>query len=365
MTAARRHTGKLIGGIAAVALLGFGAYLGLPHLPGAAADRETTAAMLGGYCLDCHNPIDLAGNLEIDPAALADVGAHAETWEKVVHKLNARSMPPVGEPRPEAQTYAAITAWLEGELDAAAAAAPDPGHLPQLHRLTRTEYRNAIRDLLALENLPAEMNYELLLPADNASSGFDNIADLLFVSPVIMERYLGAAQKIARLAIGDPTMPTMVNIHRLPLELPQDVAIEGLPLGTRGGFVTASYFPLDAEYLVAVDLAGGGREPHEIEITVDGERVALGRTGGRGSDLQFRVPIAAGPHVIGASFVRRTHALDESTVRVQRRSRGSLPAIELVTISGPFAPTGPGDTRLFRCRRLSALPRSRAASRWW
>jgi len=330
-----------------------------------ATGPELAAETFGSYCTDCHNAMDLAGGLEIDPARLGDIGTHADVWEKVVVKLNARSMPPVGEPRPEAENYERIAAYLEDELDAVAAADPNPGSLPQLHRLTRTEYRNAIRDLLELDNLPAEMDYELLLPADNSSSGFDNIADLLFVSPVIMERYLGAAQKIARLAVGDPDMPTMVNIHRLPLELPQDEAVTGLPHGTRGGLVVDSYFPLDAEYLIDIDMAGFAREAHEIEIAVDGERVALGNTGGRGNLLEFRVPIAAGPHVVGVSFVQRTHALDESTVRVQRRSRGALPAMETVTISGPFAATGPGLTpsreRIFTCQPESPADETRCA----
>jgi hypothetical protein len=322
------------------------------------AGPEATAAAIERFCLDCHNDIDLAGGLALDPGALADLGGHREVWEKVVHKLNAGSMPPPGEPRPEAAAYGSVTAYLEAGLDAAAAAAPNPGELPQLRRLTRTEYRNAVRDLLALDRLPAEMDYDLLLPADNASSGFDNIAELLFVSPVTMERYLGAAQKIARLAVGDLSMPTMVNIHHMPLELPQDEAVEGLPFGTRGGLVTESWFPLDAEYRVAIELAGFVRAAHEIEITIDGERVAHGRTDGRGSELAFRIPVAAGPHVVGATFVRRSHALDESTVRVQRRSRGTLPAMEFVTISGPYDATGPGTTpsreRIFVCTPATA-----------
>jgi mono/diheme cytochrome c family protein len=328
----------------------------LPFGPGRAALAADT---VDGYCIDCHNAADFTGNLALDDPGLADIGARAETWEKVVHKINAGSMPPLGEPRPDARTYARVVDYLEAELDAAAAARPNPGSLPLLHRLTRTEYANAVRDLLALDDLPAEMGYELLLPADNASSGFDNIAELLFVSPVVMERYLGAAQKIARLAVGDMSMPTMVNRHRLPLELPQDQPVAGSAFGTRGGLVTESYFPLDAEYVFGVELAGFAREPHEIEITVDGARVALGQTGGRGGPaLEFRVPVSAGPHVVGATFVRRTHALDESTVRVQRRSRGTLPAIELVTVSGPYAPTGPGVTpsreRIFVCRPAAA-----------
>ena len=329
------------------------------------SDTELTANTIKAYCIDCHNSVDFTGDLALDRDQLADIGEHADVWEMVVHKLASGTMPPFGEQRPEARTYVDVVQYLERELDRAAAASPNPGRLPQLHRLTRTEYQNVIRDLLAVDNLPAELNYELLLPADNASSGFDNIADLLFVSPVIMERYLGAAQKIARLAVGDVEMPTMVNIHRLPLELAQDEPVAGLPFGTRGGLVTESYFPLDADYVVSVDLAGRAREPHEIEISIDGERVALGQTGERGNALEFRVPITAGPHVVGATFIRRTHALDESTVRVQRRSRGTLPAIGAVTISGPYDPTGPGTTssrdRIFVCLPESAADESPCA----
>jgi len=349
--------------VIAVAGAGGAAWVGLrlAERPGA-GNRDLVAETIGQYCLDCHNDLDFAGNLALDPAALGDIGAHAEVWEKVAHKLSAGSMPPIGEPRPSADTYDGVVTYLERELDAVAAANPNPGELPALHRLTRTEYRNAIRDLLALDHLPAEMDYELLLPADNAASGFDNIADLLFVSPVIMERYLAAAQKIARLAVGDTAMPTMVNIHRMPLELPQDEAVEGLPFGTRGGYVTTSYFPLDAEYVFGIDLAGGTREPHEIEITIDDTRVAAAGIGaqgrGRSAGVEFRVPVTAGPHVVGATFVERTHALDESTVRVKRRSRGTLPAIEVVTISGPFEATGSGQTpsreRIFVCRPANA-----------
>jgi hypothetical protein len=319
-----------------------------------------TSSTVRSYCVDCHDEETRTAGLVLEPAQLDDIGAHAEIWERVVHKLRAGSMPPAGEPRPPAEAYASITSYLEQTLDAAAAAAPNPGRLPELHRLTRTEYKNAIRDLLALEHLPAEMDYELLLPADNSSSGFDNIADLLFVSPVIMERYLEAARKIARLAVGDPDMPTMVNMHRLPLELPQDEPVEGLPFGTRGGLRADSYFPLDAEYVFHVELAGRIGEPHTLEISIDGARVGAAELGpaGRRRPLEFRVPVSAGPHLVGVSFVQRTHAFDESTVRVQRRSRGTLPAIELVTISGPFAATGPGTTpsreRIFACRPQSA-----------
>jgi hypothetical protein len=322
--------------------------------------RGSLRATLTEFCRDCHDPISLSGGVELDLKLFDDVGAHAELLERVVRKLEARTMPPPDNPRPDSATYERVTAYLESSLDRAAAETPNPGTLPLLHRLTRTEYRNAIRDLLALPQLPAEMDYELLLPADNASSGFDNIADLLFVSPVIMERYLEAARKISRLAVGDPEMPVMVNMHRLPLQLPQDEAVEGLPLGTRGGLVADSYFPLDAEYVFHVELERAPREQHELAITVDGARVAEAPIGvpaderGRSpTTFEFRVPVAAGPHRVGATFVERTAALDERTLRTLRRSRGTLPAIELVTISGPYAATGPGTTptraRIFAC----------------
>lgn len=354
MTALRRHFRNpaiALGGLLVIALLiQFGDEA--RHWIAGSAPADLTAETLRDYCVDCHNRAEYTADLALDRAELADIGAHAEVWEKVVHKLRAGTMPPPDQPRPMTDTYRTIVGYLENELDAAAAAAPIAGRLPALHRLTRTEYRNAIRDLLAIDGLPAEMDYELLLPADNAASGFDNIADLLFVSPVIMERYLGAAQKIARLAVGDLDMPTMVNIHRLPLELPQDEPVDGSPFGTRGGLVSESYFPLDADYVFAIELARFRPEPHQIEISIDGERVALGQIE-RGGGLEFRIPVTAGPHVVAANFVHRTHALDESTVRVQRRSRGTLPAIELVTISGPYDPTGPGTTpsrdRIFVC----------------
>jgi mono/diheme cytochrome c family protein len=344
-------------GIAAATALLATSWLGLRDR--GPADRALTAGTIAHYCRDCHDELSQSGDVVLDPKALTDIGAHAELWEKVVRKLRARNMPPAGNPRPAIAAYDEIASFLETALDRAAAAAPNPGTLPQLHRLTRTEYRNTIRDLLALDDLPAEMDYELLLPADNASSGFDNIADLLFVSPAIMERYLEAARKLSRLAVGDPDTPVMVNIHRLPLQQPQDEEVEGLPLGTRGGLVTDSYFPLDAEYVVRVELERRQRERHELAISIDGERVAEAMTGvrddrGRPQDtFEFRVPVDAGPHRVGATFVARTAALDERVVRQLRRSRGTLPAIEVVTISGPYTPTGPGSTpsreRLFSC----------------
>jgi mono/diheme cytochrome c family protein len=314
------------------------------------------------YCVTCHNAKLKTGGMVIDPATLGDAGKNAEEWEKVVRQLRANSMPPAGMPRPDQATYGKMASLLETSIDHAAAASPNAGELPHLHRLTRTEYQNAVRDLLALDHLPKEMDFTLLLPADNSASGFDNIADLLYVSPVIMERYLDAASKISRLAVGDPAMPVMVNIYRTPLEEPQDSRVEGLPFGTRGGMAIDSYFPVDAEYTFQLELAGGGRDQHQLEITVDGERkdmITLGGGGGRGgrggpaAPTLFRIPIKAGVRHIGVAFVQKTEAFDEGTLHFRERTRGTQPAVASVTVRGPYNSTGPGDTlsreRIFTC----------------
>src|SRR5689334_22129858 len=321
--------------------------------------EQNASAVVKQYCVGCHNATLKTGGVVLDPATLGQVSQNAETWERVIRQLRAKSMPPVPLPRPDGATYDRVASYLETELDRAANAKPNPGDLPTLHRLTRTEYHNAIRDLLAIDDLPKEMDYTLLLPSDNASSGFDNIADLLYVSPATMERYLDASTKISRLAVGDPAMPVMVNIYRTPLEGPQDSQLEDLSFGTLGGTAIRSYFPLDGEYEINVELAGAARDPHQLEVTVDGERkqlVTLGGAGGRGgrgggrggrggpSPTDFRIAVKAGPRIIGVTFVQKTEALDEATLRPRQRSRGTQPAIAAVTVRGPYNATGPGDT---------------------
>jgi len=334
----------------------------------AARTPPAAAAVFTQYCVTCHNARLKTGGFVLDPAALSDVSSGAETWEKVVRKLRAQAMPPAGAPRPDKATYDSVATSLETELDRASITHPQLGKLPLVHRLTRTEYQNAVRDLLAVEALPHEVRIDLLLPPDNISSGFDNIADLLFVSPSNMERYLDAARKVARLAVGDPAMPVLVNIHKLEPEHPQDERVDDLPFGTRGGLAVRSEFPVDGTYTVKVDLAGGGRERHDLEVTVDGARAALrtigdeapagGRGRGRGAasaaPLEFRLSLPAGPKVIGVSFVQHTEARDESTLRPRMRSRGTQPAIASVTISGPYDVKAPGDSpsrkRVFVCK---------------
>ena len=402
------------------------------QVPAPAATAATSStAVLKQYCATCRSDRVKAGGLVIDPAAVSNVGTGADRWEKVVRKLRTQAMPPPGAPRPDAASYERVASFLESELDRVEAAKPHLGKLPLAHRLSRTEYRNAVRDLLALESLPSEVSVDYLLPPDNISSGFDNIADLLFVSPSNMERYLDAARKISRLAVGDPAMPVMVNIHKLDPEHPQDERVDDLSVGTRGGIAVRSEFPVDGTYIVKVDV--GAANGHQLEITVDGERVALralgggrggpvvdappgqpdpadpdptppsnarpavqgrgagpadgggsagsggaagagagrvggargggARAGGRGGGapagpLEFPLTLKAGPKLIGVAFVQRTDARDESTLRPRMRSRGTQPAINSVTISGPYNVTGSGDSpsrrRIFVCRPGSA-----------
>ena len=331
------------------------------------APAASERAVLDRYCVSCHNQrskIPEGRPLLLDTLDLTDVGAQPEAWEKVVRKLRTGAMPPAGVPRPTPEVADRLAASLEHALDRAAAVAPDPGRVPAVRRLTRTEYRHAVRDLLALDHLPKELDIELLLPADNMV-GFDTVAETLFVTPTLMEGYVSAARKISRIAVGDPQLPLIVDTYRLPLELPQDDHVEGLPLGTRGGALIRRYFPLDGEYTFKLELAGTAREPHELEVSIDGQRVGMFTVGGgvrrqpaydgeSDGALQSRVPLRAGLRQIGVAFLKRTSATNEALVRPYTRSRGQLPSIAAVTISGPEVATGAGDSssrrRLLICR---------------
>jgi len=375
---------------------------------------ERASQAISKYCATCHSAQVHTAGLVLDPSAVSHVASAAEPWEKVVRKLRGNSMPPPGMPRPDPATYRAMAGYLEGELDRAAAARPTAGKLPLLHRLSRTEYQNSVSDLLALGPLPAEMDYSLLLPQDNASSGFDNLADLLFLSPTAMESYLGAAEKISRLAIGDPAIPEMVSAYRMPDEEQQTSRVAELPFGTRGGMAIHSQFPLDGEYIIRVALTGPQTDEQQLEISVDGERVALatlaarqggrgGRAGGGGGGvatsnrsvaggganaaaddpaaaylrggaaalarkpLEFHVPVKAGPRVIGVAFVERDEVRDEEVLRPRNRGTGPEIAVEVVTISGPYNRKGPGDTpsrrQIFVCRPASASDEEPCAQR--
>ena len=391
-------------GVLAVAALTSSGWLARPvtagqpgHLPGgsgAAPGRESAAtagevaAVLDEYCVTCHNarvvdgegaaPSPLVAQLRsaglaLDRLDASDLAGDAEAWEAVVRKLRGGAMPPIGRPRPDEGTVDRVASWLETSLDRAAAAAPDPGRRPSLHRLSRTEYANAVRDLLALDDLPKELDIAVMLPADNATSGFDNLAELLFVSPTLMERYLAAARKISRLAIGDPTMLPIVDTWQLDRDLIQDRHIEGLPLGTRGGTRVRSHLPLDGEYLLTVQFTRAAREPHDVEVSVDGERVELFTVGENpperlasgvfafdaDPDVQVRVPLRAGPREVAVAFLPKSGAVSEGLVR-SYRSRSQQPSIASLIISGPYGADGAGDTPSRR-RILTCRPRTGAA----
>jgi len=344
---------------------------------GSSDARIETQAALAKYCVTCHSERLKTAGLVIDPAGVARSGDQSETWEKVLRQLRAGTMPPPGAPRPQQAFYARAAGYLARELEASAAARPNPGSVPLAHRLTRTEYANVIRDLLALPDLPKELDYTTLLPADNASSGFDNLADTLFVSPATMERYLEAALKISRMAVGDPAMGPLVNTHITPVRQPQEGRNEALPFGTRGGLQIDGYFPLDAEYEFKVETAGVGAEVHQLEISIDGERKAITNVSRKpgvpaaGDDVPnrgaFRFAVPAGPRSVGVAFVERSEALSEAPLRPPGRNRGALPSVVSVTITGPFNTTGPGNTpsrrRLFVCQPTSADQESACADR--
>ena len=221
-------------GMAALVSVLAGSLTAAPALP----HRET----LDRYCVTCHNQRLKTAGLTLDTMDLTQVPAQPEVWEKVVRKLRAGLMPPPGARRPDAETYHSLTAWLEGQLDHAALAKPYAGR-PVLHRLNRSEYANAIRDLLALD-----IDAAALLPPDDSAFGFDNISDALGVSPSLQEHYLSAALKIGALAVGDPGVTPGSETWRIPQDLSQNKHIEGLPLGTTGGTLVRYNFPLDGEY---------------------------------------------------------------------------------------------------------------------
>ena len=370
----------------------------LPHYGGTEA-AFSPRALLDRYCVTCHNERLQTAGLTLDTMDVEAVAARPEVWEKVVRKLRAGLMPPAGRPRPAAHEYDGLAGWLESRLDRAADADPHPGRSEVLHRLNRTEYVNAIRDLLALEIDGAE-----LLPADDASFGFDNIASSLRISPTHLDRYLAAARKISRAAVGRAAAPPTTRVYTVPGDLSQERHLEGLPLGTRGGLRVRHYFPRDGEYEIRAKLAldildniPRYDDTHELEIRLDGERVVrfafagepdaadleaqpildvdlAGHRRNLDSDWRVRVAVPAGPHDLAAAFLGRAEVLTEATrtgalqpLRLAlkeplvRPYAGGFfndeartgPYLASLTVTGPFRPGGPGETpsrrRVFLC----------------
>ncbi len=366
--------------------------------PQASQDAASPRALLDRYCVTCHNQRLKTGGLSLDTVDPSNLAEHADVWEKVVRKLRAGTMPPVGRPRPDKPVAASLVSSLEAGLDRAAAAKPNPGRAP-LHRLNRTEYANAIRDMLALD-----VDVRNLLPADDTDEhGFDNVAEVLTVSPALMERYLFAARKIGRLALGYPTGPG-VELYPLPRMLTQDDRLsEDLPFGSRGGAAVRHYFPADAEYKIKVKLKsnlydyilGLGR-PQDLDVRLDGALVKRFTVGGRSdlnppppsfsgamrgnttfetyahdadAGLEVTVAAKAGMRTVGVFFTRQTWESEGVLQPVQtgyplavNEQYDGLAAVDSIAIDGPFKITGPGDTPSRR-KILLCSPKAQTARR--
>jgi hypothetical protein len=318
----------------------------------------------------------------------------ADTWEKVVRKLRAGAMPPAGRPRPTEATYAAFLGGLEQGLDRGARERPNPGRIDPLHRLNRTEYQNAIRDLVAVD-----VDVANLLPADDGSYGFDNIAGVLRVSSTLLERYMAAAQKISRLAVGARNPTPSAETYSLASDLPQYERLNGLPFGTRGGTLVRHNFPADGEYVIAVRIGRNttnqlGRFPqaHELEVSLDGTQLQVFTTPGSeeregrrrqvddeiddewDANYQVRVTVPAGPHNVAATFFKKYSALRETVLEPFIRPYTGIttgdnryqPHVGSVVITGPFNPNGSSQTpsrqKIFACRPSERLAEDACAA---
>ena len=339
------------------------------------------------FCVGCHSDRLRTGSLSLETIDATNVSEDAAVWEKVLEKLQASAMPPPGRPRPDSTVVDSVITWLETELDTAAALNPNPGRTDSVHRLNRAEYRNVIRDLLALD-----VDVTSLLPADSGDEhGFDNIANMLSVSPTLLDRYLSAARKLSRLAIGLPPRAPSTTEHRARLN--QDGYLgEDLPFGSRGGAAVRHHFPVDGEYVIKVrlyrqlfDYVIGLGAPHQLEIRLDGERILSSVVGGEeitgappagfigdifgdpaweeyaqnaDAGLEVRLQVNAGTRLVGVSFLGRQTEIEDGVPHPPKyperdESLESNLWVHTVAISGPYDVTGPGDTpsrrRIFVC----------------
>jgi len=366
-----------------------------PQVATNAAANTTPAVQyrttINRYCVTCHNDKLKTAGLSLEKIDVENPPVGAEIWEKVIRKLRSNAMPPPGRPQPEKAFYDNFPAYLETSIDRAAFAKLNPGR-PAVHRLNRAEYANSIRDLLSVDIDP-----ESLLPSDDTGYGFDNIGDVLSVSPTLLEKYFNAARKVSRLAIGDPAMRPVDEVFELPGDLIQtDRMSEDLPLRSRGGTAIRYHFPADGEYIIKVRLLRDGGATNgdggtirgvalkrQLDIRLDKERLKLFSVGGehfgksgddgdeyeggdpkqveyetRGADanLEVRVPAKAGSHVVGVAFLMAADTAPEGVIRGRSRRGGknAEPALKSITIRGPFNAKSLGETpsrqKIFICR---------------
>jgi hypothetical protein len=344
----------------------FGSIALLAAMPLAAQQPASPAAaqraLLDQYCVTCHNDKTKVDNFSLQKEDINAVGDHPEVWERVIRKLRAGMMPPPGMPRPPLAKYEGLRDWLEEQIDHKAALHPNSGSIV-LHRLNRTEYHNAIRDLLDLQ-----IDVSTLLPADDAARGFDNVAGSLTISPTLLEAYMTAATRIARTAVGFWKSPTEAA-YISPGDTSQNEHIEGLPFGTRGGMAVRHSFPSDGEYKFSVQNFGLGKyNPGEkLEFLIDNEivevrdYVGVGLSSGMQADtdgsIDVTVPVKAGSHMVGVTFLATNYRPTLDLIRqYERKSLENnaipqlqySPAIGLLKIQGPFTPTRPEDSRSIR-----------------
>ncbi|MGV3590646.1 MAG: DUF1592 domain-containing protein [Gammaproteobacteria bacterium] len=321
------------------------------------------------YCGECHNGDDYAGGLDLDSILDAPIAEHAPEWERAIRRLRAGVMPPPGQERPPADRYLALTEWLENEIDRTNPV--NPGS-KMLHRLNRTEYANAVRDLLGLEIDPTT-----LLPADTSARGFDNIAGSLTISPTLLEAYTTAAARVARMAVGYWRSPTEVS-YITPGDASQNYQLDGMPIGTRGGLAVRHNFLADGMYTFHIQNFGVGAfiPGEELELSIDGERVQLfkyenmgmnvGMGGERDGALEVTVPVKAGTRLVGATFIATNYRppldiirqYDRKSIENEKMAQVQYPpVIGLLKILGPFEPTRPEDSASVR-KVFSCVPGS-------
>jgi len=362
--------------------------------PAAPTSAPQFRAVVNQYCLTCHNERLKTAGMVLEGRNVEIPGEDAPIWEKVIRKLRTRQMPPAGMPRPEPAVYDAFASYLVTSLDRAAAAEPNPGR-PALHRLNRTEYANAIRDLLALDGDAIDIGS--LLPADDAGYGFDNIGDVLTVSPMLLEGYLTAARKISRLAVGDPSAQPVFETYDMPRFVMQtDRMGEDLPLGSRGGIAVRHHFPVDAQYTLRIEMQRNGKtyilgldRAHRMDVRLDGEKIKEFTVGGdfqgdqgelgsyqvrsfeqgeyeryrmyADKDLELRFHAKAGTRLIAITFPNETAELEgvyeppvtDYAYAMDYGRPDMSPAVATVTIGGPYDVAGMGETesrrRIFAC----------------
>ena len=331
-------------------------------------DAAAHRATVNKYCIGCHGGSTPVAGLQLDKLDVASFETNGATWEKLARKLRNREMPPAGMPRPDAATYDALVKYIETGRDRLAEAKPNPGR-PTLHRLNRTEYGNAVRDLLALEIDVAE-----LLPADDIGYGFDNIGDVLQVSPVLLERYLSVARKVSRAAVGDTAIPVAYQTYTIPHGLVQDDRLDAAaPAGSRGGSVVRHLFPVDGEYEISVAIQRsrddeylGLERERKLDLRLDDQRlklftiaanpkkVVLGGGTPPDAHLKVRVPVKAGSRELAATFLKDTLIKEGIIERVRDDVVTTyFEGVGSITVAGPFNVQGPGKTvtrdKIFIC----------------